>query len=385
MPAKLRIIHIAKYFPPDPGGIEYLVQKLALEQAQAGHEILVLAHAGQQPPGTIRPMPGLTVKRYRVWARGGRGYAPLAPGLLLKAGFLRGFKPDLVHLHCPNPVGLILKPPAKIPLILHWHSDVVFPENRSPALWQLKLWRFFEQGLLARAARIVTTSPHYAETSRTLQNYLPKVRVAPLGLPPEPEAAAAGSPGAAAAWLAARPVGSRLLTIGRLSHYKGLGVLLEALAQMPQAALCLIGQGEERARLEAWRDRLDLGERVFFAGQVDEAEKERCLALADVFCLPSLDRTEAFGLVLLEAMRAGKACLATSVAGSGMSYALDEGRAGILVAPGRAEPLAEAASRLLADHELRLALAKAGRERFFRCFTMSAVAAQVENIYREIL
>lgn len=366
--------------------MEYFVQALAQEQARAGHEVWVLAHAGQQPPGEVQLTPGLTVRRYRVWGRAGRGgYAPLAPGLLLKARFLGGFKPDLVHLHCPNPVGITLRPPARVPLILHWQSDVVFPENRAPASWQLRLWRFFERGLLDRAARVVTTSPYYADTSQTLRHYLSKVRVAPLGLRPEPEMAAEGPPGAAAAWLAAIPAGSRLLTVGRLSHYKGLEILLEALVHMPKAALCLIGQGEERARLETWRDRLGLGERVFFAGQVDEAEKERCLALTDVFCLPSLDRTESFGLVLLEAMRAGKACLATSVVGSGMSYALDEGRAGMLVTPGGAEPLAEAVSRLLADRELRLGLAEAGRARFLGHFTMSAVAAQVESIYREIL
>lgn len=366
--------------------MEYFVRDLALEQARNGHEVLVLAHAGQQPPGAVRLRPGLTVRRYRVWAKAGRGgYAPLAPGLLLKAACLGGFKPDLVHLHCPNPVGITLRPPARVPLILHWQSDVVFPENLAPASWQLRAWRFFERALLDQAARVVTTSPHYADTSQTLRNYLPKVRVAPLGLPVADQAAAVGRPGPAAGWLAGKPVGSRLLTVGRLSHYKGLEVLLASLAKMPKAALCLIGQGEERARLEAQRDQLGLGDRVFFAGQVDEAEKERCLALADIFCLPSLDRTESFGLVLLEAMRAGKVCLATSVSGSGMSYALDGGRAGVLVDPGRVEPLAEAASRLLADRELRSRLAEAGQDRFFRNFTMSAVAAQVEIIYREVL
>lgn len=364
--------------------MEYFVQDLALEQARAGHEVLVLAHAGQHPPGTVQPAPGLTVRRYRVWARVGRGYAPLAPGLLLRAGFLNCFRPDLIHLHCPNPVGLSLRLPARTPLIMHWHSDVVFPQNRSPVGWQLKLWRFFERALLGRAAGIITTSPRYAETSQTLREHLSKVRVVPLGLPASP--AAAASPGsAAAAWLAEKPLGSRLLTIGRLSHYKGLEVLLEALARLPKAYLCLIGQGEERERLEAQRDRLGLGDRVFLAGQVSEPEREQCLALADVFCLPSLDRTEAFGLVLLEAMRAGQACLATSVAGSGMAYALDEGRAGALVPPGRVEPLAEALGRLLSDRDLRRRLAEAGRERFFNHFTMPVVAGQVEEVYHEAL
>lgn len=367
--------------------MEYFVRDLAREQAEAGHEVLVLAHAGQQAAGVVTLMPGLTVRRYRVLANAGRGYAPLAPGLLLAAGlFLDGFKPDLIHLHCPNPVGVTLRTSSTVPLVLHWHSDVIFPENRAPASWQLKLWRLFERGLLERAALVITTSPHYADTSQTLRDYLGKVRVVPLGLPPKitapPGASTAGS---AAAWLASQPEGSRLLTVGRLSHYKGLSILLDALLRLPQATLCLIGQGEEKGLLEAQRDRLGLGARVFFAGQVDDAERERCLALADVFCLPSLDRTEAFGLVLLEAMRAGKACLATTVPGSGMSYALEEGRAGVLVEPGQAGLLAATISQLLADQELRSRLAAVGQERFFSHFTMPVVAAGVEKVYQEVL
>ena len=382
----LRIIHIAKYFPPDPGGMEYFVRDLAYEQARIGHEVVVLAHAGQTSPGMVTPIERLTVQRHRVWFKAGRGYAPLAPGLLIKAGTLSGeFKSDLIHLHCPNPVGMVLRTPESAPLILHWHSDVIFPENRAPASWQVKLWRFFERHLLKRSTAIITTSPHYAETSQALRNYLDKVRVAPLGLPPEPKAPDKKHSGSASAWLASKPIGSRLLTIGRLSHYKGLSVLLEAMVDLRQAALCIIGEGEERARLEEMRSRLGLNDRIFFAGQVAESERECCLSLADVFCLPSLDRTEAFGLVLLEAMRVGKICLATSVLGSGMSYALDGGRAGVLVEPGRAEPLAEAIARLLGDPGLRSGLAKAGRDRFISNFTIGLVAERIDEIYRESL
>lgn len=381
----LRVVHIAKYYPPDPGGMEYFVRDLAREQARAGHEVLVLAHAGQTGPGVTLDAPNLTVKRFGVWTVIG-GYAPVSPGLLRAiCGVGRDFKPDLVHLHCPNPAGAALWPLPPSPLVLHWHSDVVFPPERAPARWLLAGWRRLEKGLMSRAAGIIATSPHYAETSPELKNYLDKVRVVPLGLPETGPGDGEFSSGSALDWLAAKPEGSRLLTIGRLSHYKGLSVLLKALVNLPRAFLCIIGRGEEKARLEAECGRLGLGPRVFFAGQIDDAEKERCLALADVFCLPSLDRTEAFGLVLLEAMRSGTACLAASVRGSGMSYALDGGRTGVLVEPGRAEALAEAVSGLLADRERRSRLAEAGRRRFLNNFTMPVVAAKTEEIYKEIL
>jgi len=383
---RLRVVHIAKYYPPDPGGMEFVVRDLAREQARRGHEVLVLAHARQMPPGQTKDESGVKVKRFKVWATVG-GYAPMAPELMRAIRQLGcDFKPDLIHLHCPNPAGVALWPlPCPLPLVLHWHADVVFPADRSPAGWQLTLWRKLERGLLKRAARIITTSPHYAPTSNVLADYLDKVRVVPLGLPSSSAADSAPVAGDATAWFRSRPAGRRLLAIGRLSHYKGYSFLLEALAGLAQVSLCLIGQGEEKELLEAQCARLGLNDRVLIAGQVSEDERESCLKLADLFCLPSLDRSEAFGLVLLEAMRAGKACLATRVPGSGMSHALGGGQAGVLVEPGDVEQLRMAIARLLADDHERKRLAEAGQARFLSYFTLPVIEARVEEIYEEIL
>jgi glycosyltransferase involved in cell wall biosynthesis len=175
------------------------------------------------------------------------------------------------------------------------------------------------------------------------------------------------------------------LAIGRLSHYKGFAVLLEALAGLPEASLLIIGEGEERAALQAAIGQLGLDGRVFLAGTVSDGERELCLDLADLLCLPSLDRTEAFGLAILEAMRAGKAVLASSVPGSGMAYTVDEGRTGLLATPGDAESVGRNIGRLLADGPLRQAFAQAGRERFLQMFTLTRVAALMEELYAEIL
>ncbi len=383
---RLRLIHIGKYYPPDAGGMEFFLHDLAGRQAENGHEVLVLAHAGQSPPGTGRPMANLTVKRFGVWSKVG-GYAPLSPALLLAVRrACRDFRPDLIHLHCPNPAGAALWPiPSPVPLVLHWHSDVVFPPEQAPMPPLMPIWRALERGLLRRAASIVVTSPRYAASSQTLSAFLDKVRVIPLALPlhPSPSRGAESSP--AVSWFREKPKGSRVLAVGRLSHYKGFSILLKAVARLSHINLCLIGRGEEEEKLKKLSRDLRLDRRTLFAGQVSNAEREACLSLTDLFCLPSIDRTEAFGLVLLEAMRAGRACLAANVPGSGMSYVVDDGRAGSLVAPGNDEQLAEAISSLMSDRRMREDLAASGHERFLNNFTIDSVACQIEEMYRNIL
>lgn len=380
------MLHIGKYYPPDPGGMEFFLQYLAERQAEDGHRVLVLAHAAKAPPGAVQVGPNLTVKRFGVWFKVG-GYAPVAPALLRAVRrACSEFRPDLIHLHCPNPAGVALWPlPCPVPLVLHWHSDVIFPPEHSPATPLLSLWRVLERGLLGRAAAVIATSPPYAASSQPLRRFSDKVRVIPSALPRQVPAGFESTSGPAISWFREKPTGSRILAVGRLSHYKGFSVLLNAVARLPHLNLCLIGQGEEEKDLKSLSRDLGLTQRVFFAGQVSNAEREACLAMTDLFCLPSLNRTEAFGLVLLEAMRASRPCLTANVPGSGMSYVVDKGQAGALVEPGNIEQLTGAISRLINNPQLREALATRGHNRFLQNFTIASVAGRIEEVYRDML
>jgi phosphatidylinositol alpha-1,6-mannosyltransferase len=162
-----------------------------------------------------------------------------------------------------------------------------------------------------------------------------------------------------------------LLIVGRLSRqerYKGHDALLEVLAGVrgrhPSARLVVAGEGDDRPRLEAKARELGLSEAVVFAGFVNEATRaalyEACLA----FVMPS--RGEGFGLVYLEAMRAGKACVA--LAGTAAAEIIEDGRTGLL--PESADgSLARAIERLLDSPELALELGAAGRRRYETTFS----------------
>jgi glycosyltransferase involved in cell wall biosynthesis len=192
----------------------------------------------------------------------------------------------------------------------------------------------------------------------------------------------AGAAGPAPLWPGA---GVRLLAVGRLSYYKGFEVLLDALAQVPEASLLLVGEGEQRRALESRIADLGLGSRVRLAGHLDDATLEAAYQACDLFCLPSVDRAEAFGLVLLEAMRAGKPVLASDIPGSGVGTVVVDGETGLKVPPRDATALAVALRGLAADASLRAALGAAGRDRFEHHYRIDAVTRQWTALYREVL
>jgi glycosyltransferase involved in cell wall biosynthesis len=176
-----------------------------------------------------------------------------------------------------------------------------------------------------------------------------------------------------------------LLAVGRLSYYKGFDVLLRALARVPQAQLLLIGSGECEPALRALARELDVGQRVRFAGHADDATLASAYAQADAFCLPSIDRAEAFGLVLLEAMRAGLPIIASDIRGSGVGYVVRGDQTGVLVVPSDAATLGDAIQRFASDPHLRQRLGAAGRQRWQEEFTLQRSAQQIAEIYEQML
>ena len=385
----MRILHCGKFHPPHRGGMETFLGQLAQAQAAAGDEVLVLAHAGPGQAGGWATAGAVQVRRVRTpWTLG--GYAPVAPAMPL--AFLQarhGFRPDVVHAHAPNPAALW---PAlfcgRTPLVLHWHADVQFPPGREPSAPLLACWRRLEALTLTRADAVIATSQAYLDSSPALAAHRRKCRVAPSALAetPQPEPGSGHGSHPALDFLDNCPDGClRVLAVGRLAHYKGFALLCEAVLDMPRASLCLVGEGEERSALQALAELPEARGRIHLTGEVPDAVLDACYRKSHVLCLPSLSRSEAFGLVLLEAMSRGLPCIATSVPGSGMSEVVRHGETGILVRPGSARDLGQALRRLAADPELRLRLGRAGRERFARNYAMVEVARRIRSVYEDVL
>jgi glycosyltransferase involved in cell wall biosynthesis len=369
----MRILHVGKFYPPVAGGMERFLKDLVDAQRAAGHEVAVLVHERARGEGRDDP-PWL--ERCPVWMQ--LVFTPLAPAFPLRlARAIARFDPEVIHFHVPNVSAFwaLLLPRARHrSWIVHWHSDI----ERSKTALRLAYphYRIFERALLEGAETIVVTSPQYLEASEALRPWRDKCRVIPLGIAP---ARLAERPQAQPAWPAE---GLRVLAVGRLTYYKGFDTLLRAIAGVAGLQLVLVGEGEERAALEALLRAAGNPRNVRLAGAVDDAALQGYLASCDVLALPSIERTEAFGLVLLEAMRYSKPLMVSDLPGSGMAYVARQGQNAVRVPRGDDVAWRAALLDLAGAPQRRALMGRLGRERYEREFDIAAVEARIAHAYR---
>lgn len=383
-----RVVHLGKYYPPSPGGIEEHTRTLARAQADLGADVrvLVVNHAAggrdatfdrftptadaEEDDGSVR------VTRVGRWANVAKlDVAPGLPGALRR---LARWKPDVWHLHAPNVtmmLGLLARPSAG-PLVITHHSDVIRQRVLKYAL------RPIEAAVYRRAARILSDSPGYVAGSPLLQRHGSKVGVLPLGIDLAPLRAPSPAALAFAADLRRKHGPPLWLCVGRLIYYKGHAVALAALRCVP-GTLLVVGTGPLAGELKALAGDLGVSDRVAFHGHATADELMGAYRAATALWFPSVARSEGFGLVQVEAMASGCPVVNTAIAGSGVPWVCRHEREGLTVAVKDADALAVAANRLLTEPGLRDRLAAGGRERAAE-FDHRAMAERSLAIYREL-
>jgi rhamnosyl/mannosyltransferase len=291
---------------------------------------------------------------------------------------LRRERPDIAHLHFPYPVGDAAQRWAgrSRRTVISYHSDIVRQQRL------LQVYAPLLRGTLARADAVIATSPRYVETSPYLAPLAERVTVIPYGI--DAARFATADPAAVATVHSEFP-GPLLLFVGQLRYYKGVDFLIRAMAQVPGATALLVGgeSSARRAELEALAQALGVAARVRFLGQRD-AELPALYHAADVFVLPSIERSEAFAIVQLEAMAAGRPVVSCDV-GTGVAWVNQHGQTGLVVPPRQPEALAAALNELLADPARRAALGAAGRERVRQHFTQAQMLGAIEALYARVL
>lgn len=393
----MRVLHIGKYYPPFAGGIEHFLADLL--PALGTHDVAAAALVHDEQPrrwggqwpstsGSSLPKEQEETPIYRAPCFGRLLYAPISPAFPVWLNrTIRAFRPDLLHLHLPNTSAfwaMAIPAARRLPWIVHWHADVVASAIDQRLALAYHLYRPFEQRLLATSRAVIATSPPYLEASTALASWRERCHIVPLGLNPariaDPDPAARTR--AESLWGTTR---FRVLAIGRLTYYKGHDVLIRAAANLENSRVLIVGTGEHRERLTALIQSAGLGERVRLPGFQPEADLNALLASCDVLCLPSLERTEAFGLVLLEAMRFGKPVVVSDIPGSGAGWVTRQAGHGLLVPPGDAAALAAALCALQHDPDRRRTLGRAGTAALREQFGIEPVAAAVAALYRWVL
>ena len=365
---RLRVLHIGKFYPPHRGGMESHLETLCGElKEKVDLEIIVASSNGShQSDETID---GVEI------ARLGKLFslrsAPFCPQMVRR---IRESNADIVHIHLPNPGAVLayLASGHRGRLVFTYHSDIVR---------QKVLSRFFDPVLrhaLKRADSIIVSSSNYLRSSYVLPQFEKKCRVIPFGIPLEQFE----QPDSKEVARIRSVFGPRLvLGVGRFVYYKGFEHLIEAM-RFVEGRLVLVGRGPLQGALQQHAEDCGVSERVTFLTDVEDVAPY--YHAADVFALPSVARSEAFGIVQLEAMACGKPVINTNLDTGVPSVSLD-GVSGLTVPPADAEALGDAISHLL-DNPLRsAAYGRAGRERVHELFNLKAMAQQTMAVYHEVM
>jgi glycosyltransferase involved in cell wall biosynthesis len=369
----MRILHLGKYFCPVAGGMERFLGDLVTAQRAAGDvpSVLVHGHAEATDPPWLRRVP--------VWFR--LFFAPISPAFpfwLHRA--IRDFRPDVLHVHLPNLSAfwaLMVPSARRLPWVVHWHADVEI--SRRSLRLAYPHYHMFERAVLEKAERVIVSSREYLAASAPLRPWRDKCEVIPLGIDPArlPEVPVGNG---ARHW---RGDGLKLLAVGRLTYYKGFETLIRAVAGDADLDLVIVGEGEERPRLERLIAESHAHPHARLLGQLDDDSLMGLMASCDVFCLPSCERTEAFGIVLLEAMRYGKPLVVSDIEGSGVRWVARAGQNALAVPTGDVAAWRAALAQMQASPAERQRLGQLGRYRYEREFEIGPVAAAIHGAYRK--
>lgn len=381
----MKIAQIVCVLPPNRGGIGQVAHQISNELVKIGNEVEVfLPHSSnlKKYPSKFREY---KMRPLRPWLR--FGHFAIMPQLFFK---LRKF--DVIHLHYPFFgtaifVGLYkFLRRKKTKLIITYHMDVI----GQGFFRRLFKWhkRWFLRRIINQADKIIVSSIDYVINSDIADYYLKRkhdfVEI-PFGVienfKPEPKKLNLMTE------YGFKQNDVVLLFVGvldRAHYFKGVNFLLESLGYLDQnVKLLIVGAGDMMTFYEETVKAKGLEQRVAFAGYVKDEDMPDHYNLADVFVLPSVDKSEAFGIVLLEAMSCGKPLIASNL--KGVRSVVNPGRTGLLVEPGNSFDIAEKVKFLLKRPELVEQIKRRSLEAVDQFYRWPIVAKKTERVYKKLL
>lgn len=371
----MNILQTPVRFYPAIGGVETVVLGLSRALAQRGHNVHVLT--SDQPSAQPTALDGIRITRLRTAAKlANTNITPALPIWLAREKF------DIVHTHLPTPwsadwsawVGRV----RGKAVVTSFYNDIV---GRGAAGAFARAYNATAFKMLLRAShRLITLTPdHISSPISPLRNALGKTSLLKAGIDtaqffPMPE-------------LRQPNTVSFLAVMDEFHRYKGLDVLLRAMAQLPaqkQARLRVGGQGALREEYERMAAGLGLAESVEFLGRLPDAGLAPFFNQSSLFVLPSTSGAqEGYGLVALEAMACGVPVITTTEAG--LAPIARQANAALVVPAGDPAALAEAIGRVLSDPALAAQLGANGLALIQNKFSWAAIAQDYEAVYAEAM
>ena len=366
-----KVLQLGKFYPPDIGGIESVMQDICDGINARGLVCDVLCSSSSY--NFSYEILESRARIYRTKSFGKLASTSITPQMIFTLQkLIKAY--DIIHLHLPDPMAnlaLFLSDIQGKLIILHWHSDIIKQKHL------LKLYSPLQTWLLQKAHSIIATSPKYITESAFLQPYRDKCISIPIGIDdiaPSPLESTFSQP----------PAQSKngekkiIFALGRLVAYKGFEYAIEAMTLLPQYCLHIGGTGALQQKLQQKINALGLQDRVKLLGTLSHQERAQQFRNAHIFILPSITKNEAFGIVQVEAMSQGLPVVSCSIDGSGVDYVNAHNISGLVVPPQNPAAIAQAIREIERDYER---FSRNARARFLQLFTSEKMLDSLYELY----
>ncbi len=373
----MKIIQATKAYSPHIGGIETVVQQLAEGFAKKDNIESNVTVCNDLGHSSSEISNGVHINRTATYAR--IASLPISPGYPYQ---LLSQSADILHIHEP----FLIAPAAYLAfrslarkkfkrLVIWWHSDIVKQEAIS------NFYLPIQKAILKEASAIIVATPNHISSSNVLGEFNHKCHIIHFGIDISRFQITSDCKQKIDAIKAKykKPI---ILFFGRLIYYKGAEYLIKAMDSIPEAHLVVVGKGTLQESLELMASK-GIGN-ISFIPYLSEEDLVAMYHACEIFVLPSVENTEAFGIVQLEAMACGKPVISSDLP-TGVTYVNQAGVTGLVVKKRSSSELVTAIKHLLENENRRQELGKNAQRRVEADFTVSGMVEQTLNLYREIL
>lgn len=363
-----RILQLGKFYPPDLGGIESVIEDITTSLRARGLQNDVLCSNSKRE--YKEEIVSCGAKIMRCASFGKVASTSISPQMIFKLrSVIKSY--DIIHIHLPDPMAnlaLFLSNLKGKKIIIHWHSDIIKQKNL------LKLYLPLQNWLLRRADKIIATSNKYIKESSYLYRYQDKCICIPIGFDKSvflEESSAIKPP--------FKKNKKVIFSLGRFARNKGFEYLIQSAKYLSNDYLIAIGGGGNKELEKEFRALIkkeNLKDKVILLGKIPRNNLASYYNSSHIVILPSIQ--ESYGIVLIEAMSFSKPIICTRLTPSGMDFINEDSKSGIVIPPKNPKAIAEAVIKIDKDYNY---FAKNAYERYLAYFTQEDMIDKIINLY----
>ncbi|QOG12073.1 glycosyltransferase [Arcobacter sp. FWKO B] len=373
----MRILQLGRFYPPSIGGIEtvmYDITEGLNNYKDVSCDVLCSSKNYTYEENIYDKYKVIRTKSYGIYFS-----TSITPQMIFKLKkIIKEY--DILHIHLPDPMAnivLMFVDSSKQKIVLHWHSDIVKQK------YLLKIYEPFQDWMMKKANKIIATTPKYIYESKYLQKYKDKCVSIPIGIDKNKLSIDVHEVNSIREKYKNKKI---IFSLGRLVYYKGFEYLIEAAKYLSEEYIILIGgTGPLHAKLVHKIKLYNLENKVKLLGRIDDKELGNYYAACDIYCLSSVEKSEAFAIVQIEAMSFSKPIVATQIKGSGVDWVNKHHESGINVLPKNGKELAEAIMKVTLDKELYSKYSQGAKNRFEEYFHRKTMVESIYKLYNELL